>query len=164
MQKLSGTYFDTPDCVAKSATWSCACNAQGFRAIMTHCLAQMQDNESGGHGGTDPESVHQVCVGTPDERRRVRIAAKKDAMGSSRGPIGRRATRSVERLSALQDALGWLNDAAVADGLLGQIGKGHPEPAGSAEFAGEFLRGHTEQEVRELASLGAKFSATKPPG
>ena len=65
---------------------------------------------------TDPESVHQVCVGTPEERHRVRIAAKKAryAMEFFQGLYpGGRAKRSVQRLSALQDALGWLNDAAV---------------------------------------------------
>ena len=43
---------------------------QGFRAIVTHCLAHMQDSESGVTGRTDPESVHQMRVGM----RRLRSA------------------------------------------------------------------------------------------
>ena len=43
---------------------------QGFRAIVSHCVAQMQDNESGVAGRTDPQSVHQMRVGM----RRLRSA------------------------------------------------------------------------------------------
>ena len=113
------------------------------------------------------ESGKRLKDGTPEERHRVRIAAKKARYATEffqELHPGGRVKRHIERLTALQDALGWLNDAAVAHGLLGQIGKDHPELAGSADFARGFLRGHTPQEVRELASLWSKLGATKLPG
>ena len=112
------------------------------------------------------ESGKRLKNGSPEERHRVRIAAKKARYATEffhrLHPAGR-VKRYIRRLTALQDALGWLNDAAVADGLLRQLGKSHPELADSADFARGFLRGRTSQDVRELAGLWTQFSAMKPP-
>ena len=112
------------------------------------------------------ESGKRLKDGSPEERHRVRIAAKKARYATeffqSLRPAGR-VKRYIKRLTALQDALGWLNDAAVADGLLRQLGKSHPELADSADFARGFLCGRTSQDVRKLAGLWTQFSAMKPP-
>ena len=103
---------------------------------------------------------------TPEERHRVRIAAKKARYATeffqSLHPAGR-VKRSIKCLAALQDALGRLNDAAVADGLLRQIGLSRPELARSAAFARGFLCAHAKRDLRQLAGLWRKFSAFKPP-
>ena len=112
------------------------------------------------------ESAKGLKDGLPEELHRMRIAAK-NARYAMEFFQGRHPTRRVERyiegLTALQDALGWLNDAAVAERLLGQIGKTHLELAHSAGFARGFLCGRAKQDVRELANLWAQFSAIKLP-
>ena len=112
------------------------------------------------------ESGKRLEDGSPEERHRVRIAAKKARYATEffqcLHPAGR-VKRYIKCLTALQDALGWLHDAVVADGLLRQIGKSHPELARSADFARGFLHGRTSQDVRELAGPWTQFSAMKPP-
>ncbi len=69
-------------------------------------------------------------------RHELRIAAKKTRYAAeffrSLYPQARLRTY-VRTLSALQDSLGWLNDAAVADGLLAEV---QAAPGTSAELAG----------------------------
>ena len=112
------------------------------------------------------KSAKGLKDGSPEELHRMRIAAKK-ARYAMEFFQGRHPTRRVERyingLTALQDALGWLNDAAVAEGLLRQIAKSHLELAHSAGFARGFLCGRATQDVRELANLWTQFSAIKLP-
>ena len=108
----------------------------------------------------------RLDLGTPEERHRIRIAAKKARYAmeffQSLHPAGR-VKRSIKCLAALQDVLGRLNDAAVADGLLRQLGLSQPNLAGSAEFARGFLCAQAERNLRELASLWRAFRALKPP-
>ena len=112
------------------------------------------------------ESAEGLKDGLPEKLHRMRIAAKK-ARYAMEFFQGRHPTRRVEPyingLTALQDALGWLNDAAVAEGLLRQIAKSHPELAHSAGFATGFLCGRTTQDVRVLAKLWTQFNAIKLP-
>ena len=49
---------------------------QGFRAVVSNCAAQMQDNESGVVGSNDPESVHQMRVGLRRLRSALGLFAK----------------------------------------------------------------------------------------
>ena len=96
----------------------------------------------------------------------MRIAAKKARYATEffqrLRPAGR-VKRYIKRLTALQDAIGSLNDATVANGLLRQVEKYHPELADSAAFARGFLCCRTNQEVRELDKLWEQCSAMKPP-
>lgn len=104
--------------------------------------------------------------GTPEERHRVRIAAKKLRYATeffqSLHAAGR-VKHYVKSLTALQDALGWLNDAAVADRLLREVEQRLPELAGSASFARGFLRAATNEDMRGLVKLWEQFGAMKPP-
>lgn len=107
----------------------------------------------------------RLADGSPAERHRVRIAAKQTRYAAEffqRLHPARRVKHYIKRLSALQDTLGWLNDAAIADGLLRQLGKSHPELADSANFARGFLQGRTVQEVRELCKLWTHVKAMVP--
>lgn len=112
------------------------------------------------------ESGKRLEDGTPEDRHRVRIAAKKARYATEffqrLRPAGR-VKRYVKRLTALQDAIGSLNDATVAARLLRQVEKSHPGLADSAAFARGFLCCRTNQEVRELAKLWEQCSAMKPP-
>jgi CHAD domain-containing protein len=71
--------------------------------------------------------------------------------------------RYLRRLNALQDALGWINDAAVADKRLSELGSLQPGLRDSAAFARGFLSGRTEQDLRDLKNLWKAFRGTKPP-
>ena len=112
------------------------------------------------------KSGKRLAHGTPEERHQVRIAAKKARYAmeffQSLHPAGR-VKRYVRRLAALQDALGWLNDAAVADRLLHEIQVGHPELAGSACFTRGYLCAATRQDLPGLAKLWKQFRSMVPP-
>lgn len=111
-------------------------------------------------------SGKRLAQGTPAERHQVRIAAKKVRYATeffqSLHPAPR-VERYVRRLAALQDALGWLNDTAVADRLLHEIEVGHAELAGSASFARGHLCAATKQAMPGLVKLWGQFRSMKPP-
>jgi triphosphatase len=104
--------------------------------------------------------------GAPEARHRVRIAAKKVRYATeffeSLYP-SRRVRPFVGALTSLQDALGWLNDAAVAGGLLRQLAHGHPDLAHSAGFVRGYLAVCTERDVRKLGKLWQQFTPMKLP-
>jgi inorganic triphosphatase YgiF len=112
------------------------------------------------------KSGKRLAHGTPEERHQVRIAAKKARYATeffqSLHPA-RRVDRYLRRLAALQDALGWLNDAAVADRLLHEIEVGHPELTGSASFTRGYLCAATKQDLPGLAKLWEQFRSMEPP-
>jgi inorganic triphosphatase YgiF len=112
------------------------------------------------------KSGKQLARGTPEERHQVRIAAKKARYATEFFQSlysARRVDRYVRRLAAFQDALGWLNDAAVADRLLHEIDVGHPELAGSASFTRGYLCAATKQDLPGLAKLWEQFRSIEPP-
>jgi len=91
----------------------------------------------------------QLRSGTPRSRHRLRIAMKKlryateffDAQGSK---------RALQCMTALQDQLGWINDAAVADGLLQHFHQTDPELDQLAGFARGYLAAEQVGRVRKL--------------
>ena len=112
------------------------------------------------------ESGKRLAQGTPEERHQVRIAAKKARYATeffqSLRPAGH-VKCYLRRLAALQDALGWLNDAAVADRLLNEIEVRHPELAGSASFTRGYLCAAVRQDLPGLGRLWKLFSSMEPP-
>lgn len=104
--------------------------------------------------------------GAPEARHRVRIAAKKVRYATeffeSLYPA-RRVRPFVEALTTLQDALGWLNDASVAGGLLQRLAHSHPDVAHSAGFVRGYLAVRTERDVRKLGKLWQQFTPMKLP-
>jgi inorganic triphosphatase YgiF len=103
---------------------------------------------------------------SPQERHRARIAAKKFRYATeffqSLYPV-KRVRPFIDALSTLQDALGWLNDAAVAGNLLRQLALSHPETACSAGFVRGYLTARTERGVRKLGRLWQQFAPMKLP-
>lgn len=104
--------------------------------------------------------------GTPEERHQLRIAAKQARYATeffqSLRPA-RRVKRYLDCLAALQEALGWLNDAAVAERLLQDIETSRSALAGSAAFARGYLCAATKQDVIELGRLWKQFSSMEMP-
>lgn len=99
-------------------------------------------------------------------RHRLRIAAKKVRYATeffqSLYPA-RRVRPYVDALTGLQDALGALNDVAVAAGLLRQLAHAHPELAYSAGCIQGYLAARTEREVRKLGKRWRRFAAIELP-
>ncbi len=111
------------------------------------------------------ECGQRLADASAEERHRVRIAAKKlryavEFFQSLHVP--RRARRFLRKLAALQDVLGTLNDAAVADRLLLDLGKRQPKLVEEASFARGFLSGDVRGRTEELVRLWHEFSALDP--
>jgi inorganic triphosphatase YgiF len=108
----------------------------------------------------------RLLVGTPEERHRARIAAKKARYATEFFQSllrAKRVKRYVRTLGALQDALGWMNDAAVAERLLREMAGSRPDLVGAAGFARGWLAGRRDEDVRQLAPLWKDFGAMKAP-
>ena len=109
----------------------------------------------------------RLAHGTAEQRHRIRIAAKKARYATEfflslhSAP---RAKRYIKCLASLLDALGGLNDAAVADRLLREIEDLHPDLAASAHFARGYLCAATRHSLPALAGLWRKLHSIKPPG
>jgi CHAD domain-containing protein len=97
-------------------------------------------------------------------RHQVRIAAKKTRYATeffqSLYPA-RQVRNYVDALSALQDDLGWLNDAVVADGLLHRLQEEQPDFAGSAGFARGYLAARIESDIPHLEKRWKQFMKAK---
>ena len=104
--------------------------------------------------------------GTDEARHRVRIAAKKVRYASeffeSLYPA-KQVDSFVGALTGLQDALGWLNDAAVACSMLRDFAGSHPDAAHSAGFVQGYLAVRCERDVRKLGKLWKRFKPMKLP-
>lgn len=108
----------------------------------------------------------RLVHGTAEQRHRVRIAAKKMRYATEfflslhSAP---RAKRHIKRLAGLLDALGGLNDAAVADRLLREIEDLQPKLAASTHFARGYLCATTRHSLPGLARLWRRLRSIKPP-
>jgi inorganic triphosphatase YgiF len=99
-------------------------------------------------------------------RHRARIAAKKVRYATEffASLCPRRAVRNyVDALTALQDDLGWRNDAVVADQLLKALPKTSPEVASGAAFARGFLASCVAADHETLKKLWKRFRRLSPP-
>jgi triphosphatase len=114
---------------------------------------------------------HKFATMTDEQRHQFRIDVKKlryatDLFGSLYR--GKRATRYLERLGELQDALGYANDVAVAEDLtrnLCETTKG--DDGAECQRAGAIVLGwHAHTMARAsgpLAKYVKRFIATRPP-
>ncbi|MEX3898770.1 CHAD domain-containing protein [Paraburkholderia sp. BR10954] len=99
-------------------------------------------------------------------RHRARIAAKKVRYATEffASLCPRRVVRHyVEALTALQDDLGWRNDAVVADQLLKSLLTTAPEAASGAAFARGFLASRVAADHRTLKKLWKRFKLLSSP-
>ncbi|WP_194270638.1 CYTH and CHAD domain-containing protein [Glaciimonas soli] len=117
------------------------------------------------HGKLEKRGKH-LKEGAPSARHRVRIAAKNVRYATeffqSLYPA-RQVRPFVHALTGLQDALGWLNDATVAEGLLRRLAHNHPALTHSAGFVAGYLVARTEQDARQLDKLWQQFKRLKCP-
>lgn len=91
----------------------------------------------------------------PEQRHRIRIAAKKARYGAEffRDLLPAKEVKHyVAQLSDLQDRLGLLNDFAVADKLLPELQKGTGELGRQAAYARGYLAATAEADNGELAA------------
>lgn len=138
------------------------------------CTGDMSDRPLAGHAATLLRRRQAKLLkrgaalvrATPQERHLVRIAAKQLRYGSEFFQAlypPRRVARTIERLAALQDALGVLNDAAVAETLLQTLAQEHPALDASAGFARGWLAGQRDTHLRRLRTRWRAFAAAAPP-
>lgn len=103
---------------------------------------------------------------TPQARHKGRIAAKKVRYANEFFETlypSKSMRQYIKRLSTLQDWLGWLNDASVADRLLRQLGRQHGELAGEAGFARGYLSVRAKQKLRTLNKHWRDFKQADRP-
>ncbi|MGF6367308.1 triphosphatase [Paraburkholderia sp. RAU6.4a] len=99
-------------------------------------------------------------------RHRARIAAKKVRYATEffASLCPKQAVRHyVDALTALQDDLGWRNDAVVADQLLKSLLKTSPEAASGAAFARGFLASRVAADHQTLKKLWKRFKLLSSP-
>jgi triphosphatase len=109
----------------------------------------------------------KLAHATPQQLHQIRIAAKKARYATLFFQSlldAKTADRYLKRLGALQDAMGWLNDATSADRLLGEIETSDPDMARSASFARGYLCALRGQDRAGLERLWKRFSAVELPG
>lgn len=107
-----------------------------------------------------------LAHGTAEQRHELRIAAKKARYAAEfflSLHSARRTKRYIQCLARLLDALGGLNDAAVADRLLREIEGSHPELVASASFARGYLCAAATHSLPGLAKLWRRQRAMAPP-
>ncbi|MEC5408218.1 CHAD domain-containing protein [Paraburkholderia sp. MPAMCS5] len=102
----------------------------------------------------------------PERRHRARIAAKKLRYATEffASLYPKQAVRHYsEALSALQDDLGWRNDAVVADGLLKTLAAERAETATGAGYARGYLAARVAADHDALQKLWKRFHRLSPP-
>jgi triphosphatase len=103
---------------------------------------------------------------TPEARHRVRIAAKKTRYAAEffASVFSPKTVRPfIKGLTSLQDELGFLNDAAVADRLLTEMAAGAPQLQADASFARGFLAARANNDDKRIAKLWKKFAVVALP-
>lgn len=69
----------------------------------------------------------------------------------------------IDALTALQDDLGWRNDAVVADQLLKALPRTSPEAASGAAFARGYLASRIAADHQALKKPWKRFRRLSPP-
>jgi len=99
-------------------------------------------------------------------RHRTRIAAKKMRYDIEffQALYGEKRSRPyLKALARLQDQMGWLNDIAVADGLLEELQKKHAALGGSIAYARGHLAAQAAQGEGKLRRQWKKWKARELP-
>lgn len=108
----------------------------------------------------------KLSEATADARHRVRIAAKKTRYAAEffASLFSTRTVRPyIQSLTGLQDELGFLNDAAVADRLLGDVSASRPELSAQVGFIKGFLAARTSNDDKEIFRLWKRFERIGMP-
>ena len=110
--------------------------------------------------------AEKLSEATADARHRLRIAAKKTryAAGFFGSLFAVKTVRPyVKSLTAMQDDLGFLNDAAVADRLLGDVATSRPELSANVGFVKGFLAARTNHDDKAIIKLWRRFERIGMP-
>ena len=133
--------------------------AAPLSAFSREVLAERQD--------TLHRRGEKLIKANPERRHRARIAAKKMRYATdffrSWHP-SREVSTYLKALAALQDALGWLNDVAVAQELLAQLSGEQPELSYSAGFVQGYLAAASRRKIRQLGRLWERVQRLPVPG
>jgi CHAD domain-containing protein len=103
---------------------------------------------------------------TPEARHLVRIAAKKARYATEFfGSLfpAKTVRPYVKALSGLQDELGYLNDAAVAERLLTEMSTAKPQLESSVSFTKGFLAARVKNEDKKVLKLWRRFEPVARP-
>jgi inorganic triphosphatase YgiF len=110
--------------------------------------------------------ANKLSEATADARHRVRIAAKKTRYAAEffASLFAADTVRPyIKSLTAMQDELGLLNDAAVADKLLGDVSASRPELSANVGFVKGFLAARTSGDDKEIIRLWRRFERIGMP-
>ena len=110
--------------------------------------------------------ARNLRAATPEARHRVRIAAKKTRYAAEffESLFAPRTVRPyIKGLTGLQDELGFLNDAAVADRLLTDMSAAQPELQASAGFVKGFLAARVKSDDKVITKLWKRFEPIPMP-
>ena len=125
---------------------------------------------SGAILATDQKRLHKrgrkLDGASPEQRHRVRIAAKKSRYATEFFAAlypAKQVRPYVKTLSALQDELGWLNDVAVAERLLAQLADEEVGLRGSAGAVHDRLAICEKAGVKRSRKIWKKFAPMKAP-
>ena len=150
----------------QGAHWRDTLDQTGLEALATP-LATFAKQTLGRRHRTLEKRGASLKDGTAATRHAIRLAAKKLRYATeffeSLYPA-KRVQPYVIALTSLQDALGWLNDVSVGDGLLKHLAHTFPDLAHSAGFVRGYLLVSTERDVHKLGKLWQRFAALKPAG
>lgn len=103
---------------------------------------------------------------TPAARHRVRIAAKKTRYAAEffASLFAQKTVRPyVKALTGLQDELGYLNDAAVADRLLAELAPGEAQLDASVGFARGYLAARIQNDDKAILKLWKRCARIGTP-
>lgn len=101
----------------------------------------------------------------PKVRHRVRIAAKNTRYATEFFQslfVSKKLRTFVDALSSLQDELGRLNDAAIADHLLSILQAEQPRLRGSVGYVLDYLKSRDKNDDKKLRMLWKTFVPMKP--
>ena len=110
--------------------------------------------------------ARKLRTATPETRHRIRIAAKKtryaaeffDSLFASK-----KVRPYVKALTGLQDELGLLNDATVADRLLHEMSTGQPQLEAQAGYVRGFLAARVQNDGKAIIKRWKQFAPMSLP-
>ncbi len=110
--------------------------------------------------------ARKLRTATPEARHRIRIAAKKtryaaEFFDSLFAP--KKVRPFVKALTGLQDELGLLNDASVADRLLHEMSAGQPQLEAKAGYVRGFLAARVQQDGKAIIKRWKQFAPMSLP-
>jgi triphosphatase len=152
--------------------WIAAC---GWRDTMTAQQRQRLKARMGGYASATLQRQQRrlqqrgsaLRGASAESRHRVRIAAKKMRYACEFFQAlypKRKMAPYLAALTLLQDQLGWLNDAVIADALLIELQQRQPELGAGTGFLRGYLAARLAADGKKCVRRWKKFTPTALPG